>query len=115
MQIRVELRSLTCLSAGGKVVGDEYRDLQNMLSNIGNARLTRRSLLKYAAVCAETLARAHARSGDPIAIATYLGDGDAFDRSVTDFGERYAEQNERDFRAFTEAIGSGRLNAIEGL
>ena len=47
------------------------------------------------------MARAHARSGDPIAIAAYLGKKDRFDKSITDFSERYADQNERDYEAFT--------------
>ena len=67
----------------------------------------------YAGICGWTLARAHARSGDPIAIAAYLGEGDQFDRSITDFSERYADQNERDYQAFAErdplrTAGSGR-------
>ena len=65
----------------------------------------------YAGICGWTLARAHARSGDPIAMAAYLGEGDEFDRSVTDFAERYADQNERDYQAFAQAIHSGRLSA----
>jgi hypothetical protein len=69
----------------------------------------------YARRCAWTLARAHARSGDPVAIAGYLGKSDAFDVSVTDFSERYADQNEKDFEAFGAAIKSGRLEAIEGV
>ena len=56
----------------------------------------------YARICGWTLARAHARSGDPIAIAAYLGKSDAFDRSITDFSERYADQNEQDYQAFLE-------------
>ena len=58
---------------------------------------------------------AHARSGDPIAIAAYLGKKDDFDRSITDFSERYADQNEKDYQAFAEAISTGRLEAIEGV
>jgi Uncharacterized protein conserved in bacteria (DUF2252) len=69
----------------------------------------------YAGICGWTLARAHARSGDPIAIAAYLGEGDQFDRAVTEFAERYADQNERDYQAFAQAIRSGRLPALEGL
>ena len=61
------------------------------------------------------VARAHARSGDPVALAAYLGKSDSFDQSITDFSERYADQNDRDYRAFAEAIRSGRLEAIEGL
>ena len=69
----------------------------------------------YAGICGWTLARAHARSGDPIAIATYLGKRDQFDRSVTDFSERYADQNEQDYQAFANAIRSGRRQALEGV
>jgi sugar/nucleoside kinase (ribokinase family) len=69
----------------------------------------------YAGICGWTLARAHARSGDPVAIAAYLGENDQFDRSITDFAERYADQNERDYQAFAEAIRSGRLEAHEGV
>ena len=65
--------------------------------------------------CGWTLARAHARSGDPIAIAAYLGKSDKFDRSITDFSERYADQNDKDYQAFAEAVRSGRLEAVEGV
>jgi uncharacterized protein (DUF2252 family) len=65
----------------------------------------------YAKLCGETLARAHARSGDPIAIASYLGGGDKFDRAIADFAEAYAEQNERDYEAFAAAAESGRIAA----
>ena len=60
-----------------------------------------------------TLARAHARTGDPIAIAGYLGAGKAFDRAVTEFAVRYADQNERDHEAFSSEIRAGRLEASE--
>ncbi len=73
------------------------------------------ALTFYARQCGWTLARAHARSGDPIAIAAYLGKKDEFDRSITDFSERYADQNDKDYQAFAEAIRSGRLEAIEGI
>jgi len=69
----------------------------------------------YAGMCGWTLARAHARSGDPVAIAEYLGSSDAFDQSVADFSLRYADQNERDFEDFIKAIRSGRLEAVEGI
>ena len=69
----------------------------------------------YARACGWTLARAHARSGDPIAITAYLGKNDEFDKSVTDFSERYADRNDQDYQAFTDAIRSGRLTAIEGV
>ena len=69
----------------------------------------------YAGICGWTLARAHARSGDPIAIAEYLGEDDQFDRSISDFAKRYGDQNERDYQAITEAIRSGRMEAREGI
>ncbi|GAA1496067.1 DUF2252 domain-containing protein [Paeniglutamicibacter kerguelensis] len=69
----------------------------------------------YAHACGWTLARAHARSGDSVAIAAYLGKSDKFDRSITDFSERYAEQNEKDYQAFADAVRTGRLEAIEGV
>ena len=65
----------------------------------------------YAEVCGRTLAKAHARSGDAIAIASYLGRGDRFDRALASFAELYADQNERDYRAVREAVDSGRLEA----
>ena len=52
---------------------------------------------------------------ESVAIAEYLGKDDRFDKSITDFSDRYADQNERDFRAFTEAIRTGRLQALEGV
>ena len=66
-------------------------------------------------MCGWTLARAHARSGDPVAIAAYLGSRTRFDQSVTGFSRRYADQNELDFDAFIKAIRSGRLEAVEGV
>ena len=67
----------------------------------------------YARMCGWTLARAHARSGDPVAIGAYLGSGDAFERAIAEFSERYADQNERDHAALLAAIDSGRLQAEE--
>jgi hypothetical protein len=69
----------------------------------------------YSRICGATLARAHARWGDRIAIASYLGNGDSFDRAIADFSAAYADQNERDYKAFTAAIDSGRLVAQTGL
>jgi sugar/nucleoside kinase (ribokinase family) len=74
-----------------------------------------RALEFYGRLCGWTLARAHARSGDPVAIAAYLGTDDAFDRSLTDFSQRYAAQNERDFEGFTGAIDSARIPALAGV
>ncbi len=65
----------------------------------------------YARICGETLARAHARSGDRVAIASYLGHGGRFDRAIADFASAYADQNDRDYAAFVDAVASGRLEA----
>ncbi|MEI5585583.1 MULTISPECIES: DUF2252 domain-containing protein [unclassified Agromyces] len=67
----------------------------------------------YARACGETLARAHARAGDRVAIAAYLGGSDRFDRAVAEFAVDYADQNERDYAAFREAVASGRLVAAD--
>jgi uncharacterized protein (DUF2252 family) len=69
----------------------------------------------YAQLCGWTLASAHARSGDSIAIAAYLGRSDSFDRALWEFSERYADQNEQDHRALLEAIEGGRLEAVAGV
>jgi uncharacterized protein (DUF2252 family) len=69
----------------------------------------------YARLCGATLARAHARRGDRIAIASYLGRNDAFDRAIAGFSAAYAEQNERDYEAFVGAVKAGRLPAEAGL
>jgi hypothetical protein len=69
----------------------------------------------YSRICAATLARAHARWGDRIAIASYLGKGEAFDAAIADFSTAYADQNERDYEVFAAAIKQGRLVAHLGL
>ena len=69
----------------------------------------------YGRLCGWTLARAHARSGDRIAIASYLGGGDRFDRAILEFSRAYAEQNERDYAALGAAVESGRISAQTGL
>jgi uncharacterized protein (DUF2252 family) len=69
----------------------------------------------YGRLCGWTLARAHARSGDRVAIAAYLGGGDAFDRAILEFSKAYADQNERDYQQFVEAVRAGRIVAETGL
>jgi uncharacterized protein (DUF2252 family) len=66
----------------------------------------------YARLCGWTLARAHARSGDAVAIGAYLGNGEAFDRSLAQFATAYADQNERDHRSLVKAIADGRMEAV---
>jgi uncharacterized protein (DUF2252 family) len=92
-----------------------WRQLRDMKASADVETMTPAGLAFYADICGWTLARAHARSGDPIAIAAYLGNGDQFDRSITDFSQRYADQNEQDYRAFAAAIRSGRLQVREGV
>jgi uncharacterized protein (DUF2252 family) len=91
-----------------------WRQLRDMKGSAEVESMTPVALTFYAGICGWTLARAHARSGDPIAIAAYLGDDDQFDRSIADFAQRYADQNELDYQAFAAAIRSGRLEALEG-
>jgi len=69
----------------------------------------------YGRLCGWTLARAHARSGDRIAIAAYLGKGDVFDRAMLEFSDTYAAQNDRDYQALVHAVQSGRIKAETGL
>jgi uncharacterized protein (DUF2252 family) len=73
------------------------------------------SMTAYSRMCGATLARAHARSGDRIAIASYLGNSDVFDRAIADFSAAYADQNERDYQALLDAVDSGRVTAQTGL
>ena len=92
-----------------------WRQLRDMKGSVEAEALAPLGLTFYARTCGWTLARAHARSGDPVAIAEYLGDSDAFDKSITGFSERYADQNERDYQEFVNAVKSGRLEAREGV
>ena len=73
------------------------------------------ALSMYAGLCGRALAKAHARSGDAIAIGNYLGAGDSFDRALASFAEAYADQNERDYHALQEAVASGRVAAESDL
>ena len=74
-----------------------------------------RQMTAYAEICGSTLARAHARSGDRIAIASYLGSGDTFDRALADFAEAYADLNQGDYEALRKAADEGRVQAQEGI
>ncbi|MDF9749328.1 DUF2252 domain-containing protein [Arthrobacter sp. ES3-54] len=92
-----------------------WRQLRDMKGSAVVEGMKPLGMTFYADACGWTLARAHARSGDPIALSSYLGKGDKFERSITDFSERYADQNEKDYQAFADAVRSGRLEATEGL
>jgi uncharacterized protein (DUF2252 family) len=78
-------------------------------------RMNAAAMTDYGRLCGWTLARAHARTGDRIAIATYLGGSDKFDQAVAEFGETYADQNERDHAALADAVASGRVQAQVGI
>jgi uncharacterized protein (DUF2252 family) len=92
-----------------------WRQLRDMKGSAVVEGMKPLGMALYAEACGWTLARAHARSGDPIAIAAYLGKSDKFDQSITDFSARYADQNDQDYEAFAQAVRSGRLEAVEGL
>ena len=92
-----------------------WRQLRDMKGSARVEAMGAMGMEFYARQCGWTLARAHARSGDPVAMAAYLGTGDKFDRSITDFAERYAVQNQRDYDTFVRAVRSGRIQAVEGV
>jgi uncharacterized protein (DUF2252 family) len=79
------------------------------------ATMTPAAMAEYGRWCGWALARAHARSGDRIAIASYLGSGAVFERAIVEFSHAYAEQNERDYQALLAAIKSGRITATKGV
>lgn len=91
-----------------------WRQLHDMKGSADTSAMDATEMAHYAKLCGWTLARAHACSGDPTAIAGYLGSSDGFDQAVADFALRYADQNERDYEAFEKAIESGRIEAHEG-
>jgi uncharacterized protein (DUF2252 family) len=91
------------------------RQLRDWKFSIEIATLRPEGLQMYGELCSWTLARAHARSGDRIAIASYLGGSDVFDRAIAKFAPAYADQNERDHQAVVDAVKSGRITAEQGL
>jgi uncharacterized protein (DUF2252 family) len=92
-----------------------WRQLRDMKASALVEEMIPLGLTWYAQVCGWTLARAHARSGDVVALANYLGAKRSFDKAIVDFAERYANQNELDYQAFLEAIRSGRIEAVQGV
>ena len=87
------------------------RQLRDWKYSIVIEALIPRGMRIYGQLCGWSLARAHARSGDRIAIAAYLGGSDVFDTAITQFASAYADQNERDHQELVDAVGSGRLTA----
>ena len=92
-----------------------WRQLRDMKGSADVEAMKPLAMSDYAHACGWTRARAHARSGDPIQIAAYLGQSDKFDAAEADFSERYADQIDRDYGQLAEAVRSGRLQAIEGV
>ena len=100
----------------GPDVGDCYlRQLRDWKYSPPVEAMPPGTMRRYGELCGQTLARAHARSGDPIAIAAYLGTSDVFDQAVANFAAAYADQNERDHAALAAAVRAGRLTAQPGV
>jgi uncharacterized protein (DUF2252 family) len=99
------------------VASEDYyvRQLRDMKFSVPLERLLPQGWRLYAEICGWTLARAHARSGDRIAIASYLGGSAKLDEAIADFAERYAEQTEQDHAALMAAVKSGRIRAETGI
>jgi len=91
-----------------------FRQLWDMKGSVDITTLRLPGLAFYGGLCARSLARAHARSGDSIAIAAYLGTSDTFDGAIADFSEAYADQNELDHAAFVKAIADGKIESAPG-
>jgi len=91
-----------------------WRQLYDMKGSADVAKMSARRLSGYGSLCGWTLAHAHARSGDQLEIAGYLGNSDTFAEAVTDFAFAYADQNQSDYEAFTAAIASGRIASVKG-
>ncbi len=91
------------------------RQLRDWKFSLSIETMTPVDMRPYGELCGWTLARAHARSGDRIAIAAYLGHSDVFDQAIAEFGALYADQNERDYTAFLDAVARGRVSAQAGL
>ncbi|WP_238335262.1 DUF2252 domain-containing protein [Kribbella amoyensis] len=97
--------------------GRDYyvRQLWDMKGAIDPTKLTHGGLGVYGALCGWTLARAHGRGGDEVAIAGYLGRGEVFDEAIAEFAVSYADVNDRDHRALAAAVESGRVQAVSGV
>lgn len=98
----------------GPAGGDFYwRQLRDWKGSVDVSTMDDKHLLAYGELCAWTLAKGHARSGDPVAIGAYLGKKDRFDVAMADFAERYADQNEADYAALRQAAEDGRIEVAE--
>jgi uncharacterized protein (DUF2252 family) len=99
----------------GQVKDFYVRQLWDAKGSADVELMTPSAMTAYGRMCAWTLARAHARSGDQIAISSYLGRGDVFDRAMVSFAEAYADQNERDYQRLKDAVADGSVTAEIGL
>jgi uncharacterized protein (DUF2252 family) len=91
------------------------RQLKDWKGSAEIEQMVPEGMATYGKLCGWTLARAHARSGDPIAIAAYLGNSDSFDRAIVEFSKAYADQNDRDYQELSQAVKAGRIKAQTGL
>ena len=91
------------------------RQMWDGKASVDVTKLTARGLRAYGESCGWTLARGHARSGDRVALATFLGDDDAFDHAIAEFASTYADLNEADHACLVEAIDTGRIEALTGV
>jgi uncharacterized protein (DUF2252 family) len=99
----------------GTVTDYYVRQLRDWKFSAPVERMTAQNMTTYASICAWTLARSHARTGDRVAISAYLGESDRFDQAVADFAAAYADLNERDFDALAAAARTGRIQASSGV
>jgi uncharacterized protein (DUF2252 family) len=91
------------------------RQLKDWKGSAEIEQMVPEGMATYGKLCGWTLARAHARTGDRVAIAAYLGNNDSFDRAIVEFSKAYADQNERDYQALNTAVNTGKIKAQTGL
>ena len=91
------------------------RQLRDWKGSAEIEQMVPEGMTAYGRLCGWTLARAHARSGDRIAIAAYLGNSTSFDQAIVEFSQAYADQNQRDYEALSQAAKSGRIHVQTGL
>jgi uncharacterized protein (DUF2252 family) len=99
----------------GQTADYYVRQLKDWKASAEIEQMNPEAMARYGTLCGWTLARAHARSGDRIAIAAYLGNGDTFDRALVAFSNAYADQNDRDYQALKTAVDAGTIDAQTGL
>jgi uncharacterized protein (DUF2252 family) len=106
---------LTAEGPDGKARDFYVRQLWDGKGSAQIELMTPKTMGLYGRLCGWTLARAHARSGNRVAIASYLGKGDAFDRAISEFAEAYADQNDADYKEFKASVDAGKMKAVTGV